>query len=206
MPEWSFTTWFIVGWIAGAALCFWFTGETQKLYRQWFPSTEPKSAADELWTAYKAESEARERQELSFYWLRRIAVWLITGSAWILAWPIFIASFLWQHYFDKPNDHDVDYSVPDGLTFQCISGVGELVCGNCGIRTPMVSFEHGAPGQWCNSGYQCQSCFRLHTIKNDDKLEELPKCGCGGGLSRDATIRCPVCRSKEVGFDLEYIT
>ena len=65
-------------------------------------------------------------------------------------------------------------------------------------------------------GYQCQSCAKLVTFDSEpvgevglESLERKVKkvrCACGGSYGRDKAIICPLCRSKNVGYEVRYLT
>ncbi|TEA79317.1 hypothetical protein [Allopusillimonas ginsengisoli] len=90
--------------------------------------------------------------------------------------------------------------------FSQMPGAGIICCLDCCYKQHIVSFTHGAKLSDCASGYQCQSCGIL--TKRGGCLDEVIEggCECGGTLSREHTIFCPKCRSKEVIYQMEYIT
>ena len=129
---------------------------------------------------------------------------IVVVTVLVLGWPIFGGEAAYSALRKRRRgDSNV---LPDGLSFMTTNGVGQLRCGACGQQHSMVSFEHGGPGGWRKTGYQCQRCQKLHAVENDDQLAELPHCGCGGNLSRAATILCPSCASSDVSYQSEYMT
>ena len=99
-------------------------------------------------------------------------------------------------------------SKDDGtLRYGKMGGMGNLSCNECGYSQEIVSFLHGfGEDPWSKSGYQCQKCGKFHGIEYDHKLESIPHCDCGGSLSRDKAIFCPVCKGCNVGYHMTLIT
>jgi len=88
-----------------------------------------------------------------------------------------------------------------------MGGKGKLYCKNCFHQEEVVSFLHGfGEDPWSSTGYQCQSCGKFHAIEYDHKLAKLPDCECGGELSREKIVFCPVCRSNNVEYKCIMIT
>lgn len=95
------------------------------------------------------------------------------------------------------------------LRFRQMGGAGNLYCQKCGYEEHIISFLHSfptGPGTWHESGYQCQVCGKITSIEKNLWMKELPKCECGGELSRDEGLFCPVCRSYKVKYKLKIIT
>ena len=87
-----------------------------------------------------------------------------------------------------------------------MGGAGDIICRNCFYKERIISFLHGfGKDRWTNSGYQCQSCGKFHSIENARKLDHLPSCECGGKLSRDEVLFCPKCRSTNLEYEMQYI-
>ena len=99
-------------------------------------------------------------------------------------------------------------SVNDGkLRYWKMGGKGSFYCKECGYSQEIISFLHGfGYDAWTNSGYQCQNCGKFHEIENDHKLAALPKCDCGGILSKGNPLFCSGCKSYKVGYRCTLIT
>jgi len=95
-----------------------------------------------------------------------------------------------------------------GLYFYQTAGHGVFECANCGYSQELTSFIHGfGDNSWSKTGYQCQDCGMFSTIERRLHDPENPLiCECGGKLTRDEPIFCPICQSKKVKFLMEYIT
>ena len=128
---------------------------------------------------------------------------LIFAVVWTVVWPVLVPAFIYEHYKEYKELREI----PDGLTFSWMGGHGEVVCHDCGGRNEVTSFTHGfGEDSDSTSGFQCQTCFKFTTIDNSDEHNTTYHCDCGGELSREALIRCPDCQSKQVEYELEYIT
>jgi primosomal protein N' len=58
---------------------------------------------------------------------------------------------------------------------------------------------------WCIGGAQCQNCGKFYEIASRSK-QEVTECEYGGKLSREKPIFCPECKSKNMHYDMKYIT
>lgn len=88
------------------------------------------------------------------------------------------------------------------LMFDRTSGVGTLHCVTCGHMERILSFTHGENHQL---GFQCSTCHQYVTIENGLHVL-VPPCPCGGKLTREEPLCCPVCQSEDVTYELEYLT
>jgi predicted nucleic acid-binding Zn ribbon protein len=91
------------------------------------------------------------------------------------------------------------------LRFSHMGGKGNFYCTECGYSQELVSFLHGI-SDWSKTGYQCQKCGKFHEIVRDHELTEEPECDCGGSLSREKPLFCPVCKTFKVGYHMTLIT
>lgn len=98
-----------------------------------------------------------------------------------------------------------DYFDDGKLRFSRMGGKGNFYCNECGYEQELVSFLHGIQ-DWTSTGYQCQACGKFHEIERDHELTAEPMCDCGGSLSREKPLFCPVCRSYKVGYHMTLIT
>jgi hypothetical protein len=118
-------------------------------------------------------------------------------SSWI-AWPIILPGAMASVGSRLPKPR-----LP-GRYFSMMGGAGTLTCGACKHAEEVVSFLHGA--SWSRSGFQCQQCARFHTIDNYGQPEAIPRCECGGKLSRNEVLVCPKCHSKDLDYEMSFIT
>lgn len=85
-----------------------------------------------------------------------------------------------------------------------LAGMGDYHCLVCAQSGELVSFIHGIDES--ESGFQCQSCGKIHRIKNNCGSEIPNGCSCGGLLSKDKPLFCPTCKSDNVEYHLRYLT
>jgi len=104
----------------------------------------------------------------------------------------------------KDNKQDIN------LSFKTIgSGAGRIYCNNCNHEENIISFIHGFNEEDCNdaeSGYQCQSCGKFHSLTMCDIHDEKFICDCGGRLSNEEELFCPQCKSKDITYKVSYVT
>lgn len=101
---------------------------------------------------------------------------------------------------EKPMSKDENL-----LYFTQIGGAGNIICKNCDFNEKIVGFLHGT-GTWTKTGFQCQTCGKFHSIKNVLTQTTDKNCDCSGNLERDKPIFCPKCKSKNVAYQMSYIT
>lgn len=96
----------------------------------------------------------------------------------------------------------------DTLYYWKIGGAGTINCKNCSFNQDIISFIHGFSGDepTSNSGFQCQQCGKFHAIEQDMENSQSKLCTCGGNLSRNEPLFCPVCKSTDLEYDMQYIT
>lgn len=85
-----------------------------------------------------------------------------------------------------------------------MGGAGTIFCKNCGYKEDITSFIHGFND--ADTGYQCQSCGKFHTLNDFEEKAKPLSCSCGGELSRDKALFCPQCKSKSMRYNMAYIT
>ena len=108
------------------------------------------------------------------------------------------------------------------LVWQDISGAGTLTCNDCGEKMDVIGFTHG--NYSCKMGVQCQKCGHIFTEYNKSekyhqfspRTEDVlcPQCGnlCIGKEEYILSNRskgflfCTKCRSKNLKYDMSYIT
>lgn len=116
---------------------------------------------------------------------------------------------------DKQQDRTIAknmqlLSIANPITFGGMGGAGSIKCFDCKHEEEIVSFIHGA--YEATIGYQCQSCGKFHDIRSISseyhKINIIDPliCSCGGELSRDKNLFCPVCKSTRMSYGMSYIT
>ena len=135
---------------------------------------------------------------------------MLITAGFILLWPVFIPGVLREQARFQVRDK-VFAEKSQGLSFEYnMGGHGIVTCNDCCYSKELTSFTHGR--DWCNSGFQCQSCGKLTTIQSGgpgraaNEYERSLVCGCSGVLARDKVVFCPECKSKNMSYDMEYIT
>ena len=87
-----------------------------------------------------------------------------------------------------------------------IAGAGEVSCMLCSYSIKLTGKVNGGPGSdWNLKGYQCQSCGQFHQIENPEGLYCLPRCDCGGEISRGEFVFCPKCRCDHMNYTAQYV-
>ena len=90
-----------------------------------------------------------------------------------------------------------------------MGGAGTLHCNVCGYEEKIISFLHGfddGPDSWHECGYQCQDCGKIISIERNLSLKKIPTCDCGGEMSREEPLFCPVCKSFSLEYKMRIIT
>ena len=96
----------------------------------------------------------------------------------------------------------------EGLWFNLLGGAGTIRCLDCKHSEEITSFIHGVGSI---SGFQCPSCGKLSSVKSGrlkraNNADKKLVCACGGTLERDKVIFCPSCRSKELFYEMTFIS
>jgi len=120
----------------------------------------------------------------------------------------------WEYYKERcPANGEVVldwHSYKDfDLYFKDMAGGGTIYCRDCGYSEKIVSDVHGfqgSPVDTFRSGYQCQSCGKFYDLNFDEEQNDNKRCVCGGILEDDKPIFCPKCKSKDMIYDMAYIT
>lgn len=124
-------------------------------------------------------------------------------------YPILYIIITYDYFHSKKpiNDLKTEFK-DDGLMYYWkMGGAGAINCNECDFNSEIVSFLHGhGPESWNNSGFQCQNCGKFHEIECDMNNSKDEKCECGGELVRDMPIFCPTCKTKNVSYNMSYIT
>lgn len=92
-----------------------------------------------------------------------------------------------------------------------MGGAGVISCQDCGFRQEITSFTHGftsGPEASADEGRQCLQCGKFTTVhlKGNPSMTPVPRCDCGGELSRDHFLFCPRCRSRKLHYRPSFIT
>jgi hypothetical protein len=143
--------------------------------------------------------------ELKIFFFR-----MVITTGFILLWPVFIPGVLRERARIRARKKNFEEK-SQGLWLEYnTGGHGTVTCNDCHFSKELTSFIHGR--DWCNSGFQCQSCGKLTSIRAGgpgrprNEYERRLVCACGGDLARDRVVFCPRCKSKNMSYDMEYIT
>ena len=97
-----------------------------------------------------------------------------------------------EEYIQRPDEK--------GFKFTEKSGEGLIKCLDCDYTEKIVAFFRWVDG--CKTGYQCQTCFKFDSVRDEKAAEIISGCSCGGVLTRKRKLICPRCHS----IDLKYRT
>ena len=148
------------------------------------------------------EREAPSEVKLFFF---RITITL----GFVFLWPFFIYGIMKEHNKSVALDKRLADERAEGIWFHYMGGHGVITCKDCDHSEEVTSFIHGVNSS--SSGFQCQACGKLSSIRagslgrahvHQDSLQ----CECGGPLKRDKVIFCPICKSKNLSYQMQYIT
>ena len=135
---------------------------------------------------------------------------LIITVGFILLWPVFIYGIVKDQRDKAASMNAFEEKHAEGLWFQySMGGRGNLRCNDCNHSEDVTSFIHGKYESV--TGFQCQACGRFAAIESggpghsNDYAARLV-CDCGGPLDREKVVFCPICRSKNLTYDLRVIT
>ncbi len=127
----------------------------------------------------------------------------------ILLWPFFIIGIIKEQNSAKAISKKFEEERAEGMRFQYMGGHGAITCKDCNHSEEVTSFIHGINSS--SSGFQCQACGKLSSIRaggngRANQYEQSLVCECGGTLARDKVIFCPSCKSKNLSYQMHYIT
>jgi len=135
-------------------------------------------------------------------WKRVLAVIIIRSVTIVIGPAVSLIDLIINTINEIKKEEDYDY-----LYFVLMNGAGEVSCVDCGNKTILSGYVDGGPGSdWNQKGYQCQSCGRFHEIEYADRLDQLPRCDCGGELFRNKWLFCPECRSDHLIYNEQYVS
>jgi len=93
-----------------------------------------------------------------------------------------------------------------GIKFSGMGGFGRISCCECSFSEKNTSFLHGFSSvdrrRTSSTGYQCIDCGEFSALASEDELV----CKCGGNLSRDHLLFCPICKSTKLTYKMMFIT
>jgi hypothetical protein len=139
--------------------------------------------------------------------------WITVRVIVVVGWPIFYLVVLYDAVQDRKRQKQAEKiqreKTPEdtGLFFKWMGGRGAVRCNACGYEEKVTCFLHwlGPTGKDTQTGFQCQSCGKFHSVENADLTTQV-RCSCGGELSRDKTVFCPQCKSRDVSYQPHIIT
>lgn len=140
-----------------------------------------------------------------------VAFRVVLSAVTAFLWPIFLYSVLRENAETAKEQRDWERRVASGLEFSRLGGAGAIHCRTCGFEQDVTSFTHGYTEdgeRCCDQGCQCLSCGKIVSVHGvgEPARFAVVGCECGGELSRDHLLFCPKCRSKDLRYDMHYIT
>lgn len=134
---------------------------------------------------------------------------IVITTVFVLLWPVFIVGMLNAQRMAKKESMAFENKPSQGQFFQYLGGCGSITCIDCKHNESITSFTHGR--QSSTAGFQCQSCGCFAAIQSGGPGETRNYkssliCECGGRFEREKVLFCPECRSKNLSYDLEFIT
>ena len=138
-------------------------------------------------------------------WIFRI----IITVGFVLLWPVFIFGIMKAQRKAKEEDQAFEDKQSQGLWFHYLGGYGSITCKDCTHSESLTSFTHGRESS--TAGFQCQECGKFAAIQSGGpgKATEYKSsliCECGGKFEREKVLFYPECRSKNLSYDMEFIT
>ena len=138
-------------------------------------------------------------------WIFRV----IITAGFVLLWPVFIFDIMKAQRKTKEEDQVFEDKRSQGLWFHYLGGYGSITCKGCTHSESLTSFTHGRESS--TAGFQCQECGKFAAIQSGGpgKATEYKSsliCECGGKFEREKVLFCPECRSKNLSYDMEFIT
>ena len=130
-------------------------------------------------------------------------------AAFILLWPFFIFGILKAQRKAREEHEAFEDKRSQGLWFHYLGGYGSITCNDCMHNESITSFTHGRDSS--TAGFQCQECGNFAAIRSGGpgkakKYQSSLICECGGQFNRDKVLFCPECQSKNLSYDMEFIT
>jgi hypothetical protein len=130
-------------------------------------------------------------------------------AAFILLWPFFIFGIVKAQRKAREEDQAFEDKRSQGLWLHYLGGYGSITCKDCMHNESITSFTHGRESS--TAGFQCQACGKFAAIRSGGpgKAKEYQSsliCECGGKFEREKVLFCPECQSKNLSYDMEFIT
>ena len=130
-------------------------------------------------------------------------------AAFILLWPFFIFGIMKAQRKAREEDEAFEDKRLQGLWFHYLGGYGSITCKDCMHNESITSFTHGRDSS--TAGFQCQACGKFAAIRSGGpgKATDYQSsliCECGGQFNREKVLFCPECQSKNLSYDMEFIT
>jgi hypothetical protein len=134
---------------------------------------------------------------------------LFITAAFILLWPFFIIGIMKAKRKAREEDQAFEDKRSQGLWFHYLGGYGSITCKDCMHNESITSFTHGRDSS--TAGFQCQACGKFAAIRSGGpgKATDYQSsliCECGGQFNREKVLFCPECQSKNLSYDMEFIT
>jgi hypothetical protein len=138
-------------------------------------------------------------------WLFRILI----SVGFILLWPVFIFGIMKAQKNARDEADAFEDKRSQGLWFKYLGGHGSITCKDCNHNESLTSFTHGS--QSSTTGFQCQECGMFSAIRSGGPgratdYESTLICECGGKFEREKVLFCPECHSKNLSYNMEFIT
>ena len=133
---------------------------------------------------------------------------LITAG-FVLMWPVFIGGIVKAKRQKREESQALEDKISQGLWFHYLGGYGAISCHDCSHGESITSFTHGRDSS--TAGFQCQGCSKFASIHSsghemEDEYKSRFICECGGKLEREKVLFCPKCKSKNLSYEMEFIT
>lgn len=133
---------------------------------------------------------------------------VLAGS---VLWSLLLLAWLQDRSREQKEQRTWEVRAAQGLEYNRMGGAGEISCEACGYTEEIVSFTHGAtwgPEASCTEGRQCLKCGKFHSVDRhgNPPVTPVPRCECGGELSREHFLFCPKCHSTRLRYGMSYIT
>ena len=151
-------------------------------------------------------NENKKKPNKFTVYLKIVLLFIMAGIGFFLIFLIIPFYLYWLNkgYQAEKRQEEYESEREKLLYYQHMGGAGTVICIDCGFKEEIISFIHGhGDDNWANVGHQCQSCGKFHTL--DSNSENLV-CSCGGKLSCEEPIFCPICKSKNMSYSMSFIT
>ncbi len=140
-----------------------------------------------------------------------LAFRLTLSIVFALLWPLILVSVLREKTKADTERRAWKLRVESGIEFSRMGGAGAIHCSACGFEQDLVSFTHGYTDdgeRCCHQSCQCLSCGKFIAVHGIGEPAHftVTSCECGGEFSRDHVLFCPKCRSRDLRYDMHFIT